>query len=358
MPILQEINDPYANSNASALSGLTNGGGIEAQARAQALAAQIRAADVAQQKAAQEMRLAEEKARQENTKFGWETTAHKQNEAAQDAAGRYFGYATPAPVGVDGAQPSRQDMERYYREQNYRDQAARAAIRAGKGTEDIAKGMNDYETNFRTAHPAGGAQPMSMPADIAGNPVAAKKFAEEKAKQMADQQQADEQSKIAAGKYLPEMLRARQHYSDASGYIGQIEGNEWTQGVQNIAGKLPGAGGLAQGVAKRAALEKEMAAFQGPQIAANNKGLGPMTNYEQQLARLPFAKVNDVNAQVGLSAFDGQLAHTLKTMGYAVPPAHISMLLDGIKNQDPSVMQEFAQAHGPKALQVIMGALQ
>jgi hypothetical protein len=34
------------------------------------------------------------------------------------------------------------------------------------------------------------------------------------------------------------------------------------------------------------------------------------------------------------------------------------MLLDGIKNQDPSVMQEFAQAHGPKALQVIMGALQ
>ena len=353
MPQLIVQNDPYTNANASALSdfaGSLGGGGIEAQAKAQALAAQMRHANAQQQHLAQQMRLEQQKF---DTESAATARATKQSQDAQDAAGRYFGYSTPAPVNG-----TPQDMEKYYREQNYRDQSARAAIRAGKGTEDIAKGMTDYETNFNAAHPRGGAQPMNMPPDIAGNPEAAKKFAQEKAKQVADQQQNDEQSKIMAAKYLPEMLRARQHYSDASGYIGSIEGNSWTQGAQNLVGKLPGAGGLARGVEKRASLEKEMAAFQGPQIAANNKGLGPMTNYEQQLARLPFAKVDDVNAGVGLNAFDGQLSHTLKTMGYSVPPAHISMLLDGVKSGDASVLNEFAEAHGQEALHAVMGALQ
>jgi hypothetical protein len=354
MPQLIVQNDPYVNANASALNDLAGsfgGGGIEAQAKAQALAAQMRHANAQQQHLAQQMRLEQQKF---DTETAATTRATKQSQDAQDAAGRYFGYSTPAPVNG-----TPEDMEKYYREQNYRDQSARAAIRAGKGTEDIAKGMTDFETNFKFAHPpqGGAGSQMQMPPDIAGNPEAAKKFAQEKAKQVADQQQADEQSKIMAAKYLPEMLRARQHYSDASGYIGAIEGNSWTQGAQNIAGKLPLAGGLARGVEKRASLEKEMAAFQGPQIAANNKGLGPMTNYEQQLARLPFAKVDDVNAGVGLSAFDGQLSHTLKTMGYSVPPAHISMLLDGVKSGDASVLNEFAEAHGQEALQAVMGAL-
>ncbi len=346
MPILQEVNDPYYASTGSALAGMVNTDPAGTAAQAQALAERMRLANMQQQKLSQEM-LAERQKQQ------WEVEDRKKLQNAEDAAGRYWGVQPVAPVGGDRAA-----MEKFYREQNYYDQMARLAARTGKGS-DIPKAMGEMQTNFNTAHPApiGGGGSLNMPPEIAANPEAAKKFAQEKAKQVADQQVADADSKRAAARYLPEMLRARQHYSDASGYIGQIQGNEWLQAPENIIGKLPGAGGLAQGVAKRAALEKEMAAFQGPQIAANNKGLGPMTNYEQQLARLPFAKVNDVNAQVGLDAFDGQLAHTLTTLGYNVPPRHITMLLNGIREGNQQVLSDFQAKYGPEALNLIAGAL-
>lgn len=337
MPILQEVQDPYLSANTSAVQGLAGGfsSGPEEAAKAMELGERIKSARIQQEAARQQMQL-------ELQKRQWESQDRTQTLRDEQNVQQYWSKRDPSNPAYWGS-------------------VGRMTVHGTKG-HDLSSGLDQADQMFVRNHPApapiggapGGVAP-PMPAGLDAN--GQKKWSEETAKGMADQQQADQQSRVAAAKYLPEMLRARQHYSDASGYIGQFEGNEWTQGPQNLVGKLPGAGGLAQGVERRAALEKEMAAFQGPQIAANNKGLGPMTNYEQQLARLPFAKVNDVNAQVGLDAFDGQLAHTLKTMGYNIPPKHIGMLLNGLKNQDPQVLKDFQEHYGPEALNLIAGAL-
>lgn len=355
MPQLIVQNDPYANENAAAIDGFSNvmgGGGIEARAKAQALAAQMRAADLQQQRAAQEMQLARQKQ-------DWELADRKKLQAAEDAAGNYWRIHTKLPVPVNGVAPTRQAMEDAYAEQNYNDQMMRLMTRTGKGS-DLVKGMGDMQTNYQTTHPsAASMQSMQYPPEIAGNPVAMKKYDEERAKKIGDADVAKDKSREMAAQILPQILHSREAFHDAyqKGGVGKIVGSSF--------GRMNTALGFGETNAQRAAAqdeyEKASAFWQSRQIAAANQGLGAMSNYEQQLARDPFAKLTDVNESVGLNAIDRQLAYNLQTLGVPggiaprvvaaltsgrVPKEHYDMLISDLQKGDMASLQEFLDHYG------------
>lgn len=344
MPQLQIMEDPYAVSTGAAVNNLASGmmgPSPDQLANYQVLAARMREADAQQRKLAQEMQLAQQKS-------DWESADRKQRDTAADAAGRYWGYATPAPV--NGAP---QDMERYYREQNYRDQMARMMTSSGKSAEDVAKAMNEYQAGFQAAHPAPSATP--YPAAIAGNPTAMKKFDEERAKDTADNMLADEKSRKAAAQLLPQILDSRNAYHEAAakGGVGKVMGSDpgrWAAWAFN------GDAAKAQD-----AYEKASSFWQARQIAQNNQGLGAMSNYEQQLARQPFAKLNDYDEATGMGAIDRQLAYNLQTLGVpgsvapkvvsaiaggSVPGPALDMLVKHLQAGDTTVLDEFMQKYG------------
>lgn len=349
MPQLQIIEDPYAVSTGAAVNDLAGGlmGPSPTQlGNYQVLAAKMREADAQQRKIALEMKNAE--------------ADRRKMQDMEDAAGRKWGYATPAPVGANGQPPTPEQMEQYYRDQNYNDQMSRGMVRAGKGAEDVASSMEKFRQNFNASYPPAGApSPMAPPPGIAGNPVAEKKYFEEQAKNKADMMSADEKSRLAASQILPQILQSRESFHKAAqaGGVGKIIGSDF--------GRMNTAMGFGETNANRAAAqdeyEKAAAFWQSRQISANNQGLGAMSNYEQQLARQPFAKLNDVNEEVGLGAIDRQIAYNLQTLGVPgsiapqvvaaitsgqVPGQHVDMLLRDLRAGDMSVLQEFMEKYG------------
>jgi hypothetical protein len=343
--------DPYVNQNESAvanLAGSLGGPGPEQLAQYQALAAKMREADAQQKAITQKTQFDAENQGIARKKWDWEQQQFKQGQDAQDAAGRYFGYATPAPVGVNGAQPSPQDMERYYREQNYRDQSARAAIRAGKGTDDIAKGMNEFETNFRGAHPApvasqSGANQFQVPPTPPGlDATGTQKFQELNAARASKFYE----SQAGAGKLLEDTVRARQAYDQGRGYIGPVQGNSIARTVQSV---LPF--GFDQGETRRSDIENKLAAYQ-KSFVIQNLPPGPASDKDIEQARKGMASIQDRSPEAGLTSIDRDLSSIIKTMGYDIPSAHISELMNDIKTQNTAEIQNFLAAH-PGSEQVV-----
>jgi hypothetical protein len=345
--------DPYVNQNEAAvanLAGSLGGPGPEQMAQYQVLAAKMREADAQQQKLKQQMQFDAENQGIARKKWDWEQQQYKQGQDAQEAAGRYFGYSTPAPVGVNGAPPSREDMERYYREQNYRDQSSRAAIRAGKGTEDISKGMGDFETNFRNAHPApvnapsGNAQTFQVPPTPPGlGPDGTKKFQELNAARASKFYE----GQAGSGKLLEDTVRARQAYDQGRGYIGPVQGNSVYRSVQSM---LPEALG-GQSETRRSDVDNKLAAYQ-KSLVIQNLPPGPASDKDIEQARKGMASVRDTSPEAGLASIDRDLAQVVKNMGYDIPASHISELMRDIKTQNTAEIQNFIAAH-PGSQQVV-----
>ncbi len=312
MPQLQVVEDPYAVSTAAAANNLASGmmgPGPEQLANYQVLAAKMREADAQQRKLAQDMRLAQQKS-------DWEVSDRKQRDTAADAAGRYWGYATPAPVG--GAP---QDMERYYREQNYRDQMARLMAQSGKSAEDIAKAMNDYQMGFQAAHPPTADRPSTMPDGSpipvmpAGlSPDAQKKYNEQQGKQILDTQMDQIAGQTAARKKLPELLNMRDAWENVAGAggVGGLSAQTPFRWVANAFGS--------DTEAARQTYEGVRATVLN-QNSGDHKGEGAVSNYERELYGKPYAEVSATNPEVGRGRMADQFARTLRNIGLAAPAA-------------------------------------
>jgi hypothetical protein len=78
-------------------------------------------------------------------------------------------------------------MERYYAEQNMRDQTARRMAHAGKDANDISQAFTGWETNFRSVHPSQQTSLPGMTPEIANNPVARKQYEENFGRNAAEQ---------------------------------------------------------------------------------------------------------------------------------------------------------------------------
>lgn len=328
MPQLQIVEDPYAVTTGAAVNNLAGGmmgPSSEQLANYQVLAAKMREADMQQRKLAAEMQAAQQKA-------GWEAEDRKRMQSAEDAAGRYWGYATPAPVNG-----TREDMERYYREQNYRDQMARLMARSGKGAEDIAKGFNDYQTGFNVAHPVTNAN--IPPAVAALGPEAIKKYGETSATNAANAAAKQDAVAAGAGRMLEDAIRARKAYDEGRGYLGPVQSNSVYRTVQS---SMPF--GADHGETVRSDVENKLAAYQ-KSLVMQNLPPGPASDKDIEQARKGMASISDRSPEAGLTSIDRDVSAILKNMGYQVPAAHLTELMRDIQAQDMAGIRQFIEAH-------------
>jgi hypothetical protein len=348
MPQLIVQNDPYIAANASALNdfaGSLGGGGIEAQAKAQALAAQMRLANSQQQHLAQQMRIEQEKY---NTEKSTNALATKQSTDLQDSMGRYASMSTPRPsVHSDGSAPSQQELDQWYAQQNMNDQMARATGRLAKGSEDFNKGYGSYMDNFRSAAPPVAVQNNStqfqVPQTPAGlNADGAKKFQELNAARASKFYE----NQASSSKLLEDTVRARQAYDQGRGYLGPVQSNFIARTSESM---LPF--GFDKGETTRSDVENKLAAYQ-KSLVMQNLPPGPASDKDIEQARKGMASIYDRSPEAGLSSIDRDLAQVVKNMGHDIPAAHITELMNDIKTQNMPEIQNFIAAH-PGSEQVV-----
>ena len=348
MPILQEINDPYYAATASTLGGMADGmigNPAKQQAEAIALAGQVQLRRMQQQKLEQEMADAK-------TKMGWETTDRQRMDDLATSARRYWEVQPVAPVNG-----TPEEMERYYRQQDYLGQYGANAARAGKSAEDLGKGLGDLNASVRSLNPAPApmqSNGMPIPQAPPGmSPEGAKKFNEEAGKAAADQQLDAIASRNAAAKNLPQLLSLRDAYEAANreGGIGPIAGNSW---VGRPVGKVFHTDAERARDVYDSQRQQAIASY----TAATNKGQGQVSNYERELFAKPFAAVDDLDAQAGRLKMLEQFALTFRTLGVddttaraiaahvtgGAPREAVAHLISDLQRGDTAAAQEWLQS--------------
>jgi hypothetical protein len=315
MPQLQVIEDPYASSTGNAINGLVGGGGIKAQAEAQELAARIKYTNAQQQHLAQQMRLEQQKFDSEQAA---NTLATQQSKDLQDSMGRYASMSTPRPSHPDGSPVSQQELDQWYARQNMNDQMARATGRISKGAEDLNKGYGSFMDNFKASAPPApiGVNPTDMtdpnavqvpqmPQGLSAD--AQKAWNTQEGKNLNETQNDRIASRNAAAKMLPQLLQMRDTWESANdlGGIGGVAANDYVRPVSNVFGS--------EAESRRRVYEATR-----QKILLDPAGRpkeGAVSNYEQKLYSLPFAAVDDTNAETGRQKMVNQFSWTLGNLG-------------------------------------------
>lgn len=142
-----------------------------------------------------------------------------------------------------------------------------------------------------------------------------------------------------ASKIFPDILRARQAYEKGQGYIGPAQSSSIYRGVQSA---LPF--GMSHGEDVRSDIEAKLARYQRA-LVSQNLPPGAASDKDIELARSGMASIYDRSPSSGLASIDADLSSNLRSMGYNVPPPHISELIKDIRSNNSDGIRQFIEAH-------------
>jgi hypothetical protein len=360
MPILQEIADPYAESNAQAFNGLIGGGGIKAQAEAQELAARIKYTNQQQLHLAQQMRLEQQKQGWEAEKFGWDKDNHSRTLNDEKAIGDYWNGRSnmPAPIGTvpgqsnnpaAGAQPS--DPAAAAREAAYWAAVSRATTRGAHG-HDLATGLDQVQRSYERQHPqmpsqgspsnTFGVTPPTMPAGLGPDAQEAwqKNAGTEVLKSQTDIMNKQLADRTAAARKIPELMQLRDKWEEVShaGGVGSWSGGAIGRGLDRY---VPGID-RSDAEQKRLAYESQLNSIMS---SPDNRrpGEGSVSNYERELFGKPFPAVHDQNAESGREKISNLMRYTFGNLG--VPDAQAVEIAQHVAHGAPREMVDDLIAH-------------
>lgn len=284
MPILQEVNDPYANGNANAMNGLVSGfgGGIEAQAQAQNLAAQIRRANIEQEKIRQDMEFA----RSEERRKGIEQTRKDTMWQHQQTAGGDAGNVRALELGPRPVDPMQVPL--WDARQKAAHSGAAYVYDGGGDMSSRATGDSKYTGAGMIQNPAATPRQMQVGQTLFGGNVGA--TAADIKNQLAAQNKID-----TASETIYKLQRAEDAYrglmdrGEIGPYAGGMIGQAWDRYAPEIIGGHQKAAGLRDAYTAAANnLQLELAKI-------NFQGQGAVTENERKILTQTLPQLNDAD---------------------------------------------------------------